>query len=165
MSMAITVVFPAPVASFRATRNRSGFAASFADRHRLVRLQGAPVLQEALRDGAHLPLRGIRQATPGVDLGAQLVDERGRIVFHRRGRQAVARIEGHRGLRARRTLGPGHGRNEIGASATFEDAVGRPPLGVEFPMAIGTRVWRVENRVFEKMHGGFLSRAAPRLDG
>lgn len=98
MSIAMTVVFPAPVASYSARRSMFGFvlqqllARNSVRRHLSEPDRGfdgldlaekrpdatkrmmAPVLKEPCRLGRDLPLSG-REVAPGVHLAADLVDD------------------------------------------------------------------------------------------
>jgi hypothetical protein len=67
----------------------------------IVELVVSPVLEEPGRFGRHLPLIGIRKIAPGLNVSANLVDDRRGIVFLLLGRKPVAGIEDEFGLSAR----------------------------------------------------------------
>ena len=114
---------------------------------RRCELMVPPMLQQPRRLGRHLPLVGIRQVPPGFDVAADLVDDRGRVVFLLLGRQAVAGPED--AVRAwPRSAAPllrlRHRRDQIGPAARLDDPIGRLPVGIQFPMPAGIRVGRIE---------------------
>jgi hypothetical protein len=112
MSIAMTVVFPAPVASLSANRLSSGFASAFALARCTWKLFHAgrlgsdfgepdgsfdsldlaeegpdalkrmvpPVLEKPRRFRGHQPVIGTGQATPLIDLLAQVIDDGDRLI-------------------------------------------------------------------------------------
>lgn len=51
------------------------------------------MVKEARGFGRDLPLLGIRQVAPGINVGANFVDDRGWVVFLLLGREAARRVE------------------------------------------------------------------------
>src|SRR5262249_16890910 len=85
----------------------------------------APMLEETGSLRRYLPL-GWAQRAPRVDMTADLVDDRGRIVLLLLGRKALAFVENKSRLRRGfALLRLGDRRNEFGAASIFDDALGR----------------------------------------
>ena len=200
ISIAITVVLPAPVASFSAIRNRSGFAPALACRSHSrkrrprapafgatscsqiavstastwqkngrtglgsVVAERAPVAQERGGDRRDLPLLGVGERPPVVDLLAQVVDDRRGVVFLRLRREAVAGVEDEARLLALAALvlRLRDRRDQLGLPPALDDPVGRQAVGVELPVRPGLDVRGVQDGLLEE--GGhcrrFLSRGA-----
>ena len=190
ISIAITVVLPAPVASFRAMRNSSGLASAFSVRSRsssarrrhfrqpdrglhrfdLAEEQPpfplgiAPVAQE-LRgyrcDRAFLLRR--RQIAPSADLEAQFVD----VVVGLR--PAVLRIEFQRSLRDVLMPRRRHRHNVFTAPASCCPGSDRDAGFIEFPVSRGFRVRAVQDRIVDCCHFRCQSQSAAfrlsRFDG
>jgi len=115
----------------------------------------APVLQEPGRLRCDLPL-ALRQAPPGGDAVADLVDDGCGVVPLLEGRQRVARIERHLALlgRALALLLRHRDRcDQIGTPPPPDDPVGGPTFVVELPVPTGKVVGRIEDRGVEETCG------------
>jgi hypothetical protein len=71
------------------------------ERPQVLELMMPPMLQEARGRRRHLPLVRVRQVAPVFDIAPDLVDDRGRVVFLLRCREAMAAVEYEFGLRGR----------------------------------------------------------------
>jgi len=107
-----------------------------------------PVLEEPRCLRRHLPLVRVRQLAPGRDISANFIDYRGRDVFLLGGRQPVSDSKSQfpLGRRSPPPLRLRHRGDQLRAPPVLNDAIGRLPLGVEFPMPGGKGVGRVEDR-------------------
>ncbi len=187
ISIAMTVVLPAPVASLSARRSSSGLACSLAplmwvqnfsaalaqlgrdlgqpdggldrldlaeERPDAVKRMVPPVLEQARRFRRDQPVVGIGQLAPAFDVGADLVDDRGRVVLLLLGRKIVAGVEHHLGLRlAAPLLRLRDRRDQVRAAADVEDPVGGLAVLVQLPVAAGIVIGRVQDRTLEELLG------------
>ena len=182
----MTVVLPAPVASFSASRISSGFASLFAaarcsrtrlpvlrlrrdlgqpdrgfdrldlaeERADAAELVMPPVLQEPRRFRRDLPLIGIGQRPPRVDVAADFVDDRSRVVLLLLRRKPLAFVEHESRLRGGfALLRLRDRRDEFGAAPALDDLLRRLPRLIELPMPPWALVGRVQNRMIKKRIG------------
>jgi len=91
---------------------------------------GAPVFQEPLGFRRDLPVSGIGQAAPAVDLGAELVDYvRGLLVLLLRGGESRASVQREALLRFAFLLARlWDGRNEFGFTVGWPELSSSQPL-------------------------------------
>ena len=98
------------------------------------------------------PLVG-RQVAPPVDLPAYAIDNILQVLLVAGFQLPRRLVERQRRLFFRDALafsGLGDGRNEIGGPAMLDDFLGRLSRYVQFPMAIGPLVRRIEDRLLEE---------------
>lgn len=86
-----------------------------------------PVLEQAGRFRSDLPVRDIRKGAPGIDMAAQIVDDRDGVVPLFLGRKAESFIENQILLRtfAFLLLRFGNGGDKFGPAARFDNLLGR----------------------------------------
>ena len=111
----------------------------------------APVLEQAGGFRFDPPEVG-GELPPLVNLLAEGVDDGGVVVLLGAGAEAVALVEGEFTLLAAALLflGLGDGGDEFRPAPGGDDALGGLAAGVEFPVAAGTGVGRIEDRLVEK---------------
>ena len=121
----------------------------------------SPMLQQPRRFRRHQPLVGIRQRTPLGRIGPDPIDDRRRVVFLLRRRQAGCRVELKIALRlsAPPHLRLRHRRDEIGFAAAADDFIRRLTLFIETPMPARIIIWAVENWILEEILGHAHSRS------
>ena len=179
----MTVVLPAPVASFKARRRSSGLASRLAfarcsksrfpplecgrdlgqpdgrfhgldlakEGTEATELVMPPMLKQSGRFGSYLPLAR-RQCSPSVNMAANLVDDRGRIVLLVFCRETLALVE-HQFLLERFLAAffrLGNGCNEIGPAAILDNLLRRLSLCVEFPMSPWAIVRGIQDWMFKE---------------
>ena len=111
-----------------------------------------PVLEKTRRLGCDLPLVGVRDPPPAVDLLADTVNDGGVVVTLFLCREALALIKQECGLLGG-SLALSRLRNrgdELRPPAGLQNSLGGLPRIVEFPMLGRVFVGGVENRTFEK---------------
>ena len=120
-----------------------------------------PVLQQARGLGRDLPLAGIRQRAPVIDVAAHLVDDRRRVVLLFGRREALALVEDHLLLGDCRLalLRLRDRRDELGPAPALDDLLRRLAVVIEFPVPLGILVGRVQDRVVEEGIGHWLGTA------
>jgi hypothetical protein len=168
MSIAMTVVLPAPVASLSASRSSPVLLHPLAELRRhlgqpdggLDRLnlaeEGAdalervvsPMLEQPCRLRRHLPLARIWQVAPVGDVLADFIDDRGRVVLLLGGRNILRTAQDHLLLVLRQAalLRLRHRRDELGAAPALDDAVGRLVVRVQLPMPARAGIGRIQDR-------------------
>ena len=138
------------------------------ERADVVKFVMTPVLQQPRRFGRDQPIVRIRQAAPIPDGGADLVDDRSRIVFLLGGREPGTGVEAQFGLLpiAALFLRFRDRRDQVGMAPSLNDAVGRLAVD-EFPMARRVGIGRVQNRPLEELvgHSPFVPLIEPILPG
>ena len=101
--------------------------------------------------GCDLPIRRIRQGTPGPQALPHFIDDWGWIVLLLLGRKALTLIEDNLPLvRTLPFLRFRDRRDELCRSPVFDDSLCRLSLIVQFPMSLRTLIGRIQNRMLEK---------------
>ncbi len=110
------------------------------------------MLQQTRRFGRDLPIGGIRQTAPLVNVMSKLVDDRRGIVLLLFGRKPLAFVENHLLLvsRAFSLSGFWNRRDELRAAAAFDDLLSRLPLAIKLPMARGVGIRGIEDGLLKK---------------
>lgn len=107
-----------------------------------------PVLPQATRLRGHLPLAGVRNPSPAVHLLAYAIDDGSVLVLLLRCGEIfpVTEHQGNRFGGILAFLWFWDGRDELGGASAFDDLLCRVPGFVQFPMATGVLVRRVQDR-------------------
>ncbi len=113
----------------------------------------APMFQEPSRFRRDEPLLRVTQVSPRLDVGPELVDDRGGVVLLLVRREVVAGVEGHRHLvrRFATLLGLRNRRDQLGPTPGLNEAVGRLPFSVKLPVPTRVAIRRIQDRPFEKL--------------
>src|SRR5690242_19981462 len=106
-----------------------------------------PMLEQPGSFRGHLPLAGVRQGTPRINLLAHLVDDGSNVVLLFLGRESLAFIQHHFLLLggAFSLLWLGDWCDEFGPPAGFENLLCGLPVLIQFPMPRGASVGRIQN--------------------
>jgi hypothetical protein len=121
------------------------------------------MLEQAGGLRGNIPVLGIGQSPPGVNVAAYLVDDGGGIVHLLFGGKPQAFVEYQTalyglGLSARifPLPGLGNGSDELRSAAAFDNMLGGLAVGIQFPMAFRVPIGRIEDWMIKKRlsHGG-----------
>src|SRR5271154_1627190 len=118
----------------------------------VIKLMMTPVLEQRRGFRRHLPLVGVRQATPCRNVAANFIDDRRRVVFLLGRREAISGAEPQFTL-ARcpaAFLWFRDWRDQFGAATVVDDPVRRLAFPVQLPVPAGMEIRRIENRPLEK---------------
>ena len=115
----------------------------------------SPVLEQPGGFRGNLPGGGVRPAAPGIDLAAQVVDDRDGIVLLTALGEGVVHKELLLHALALVLLRLGDGDHELGDAAGWDGLLGRLPLVVQFPVLGRVGVGGVEDGVGKEsiIHG------------
>ena len=111
-----------------------------------------PVLEQARRFRADMPLGGVGQGPPSIHVLTHFIDDGGRIVLLLFGGEALPFVEHHIGLlpgffpllRLRDRC------DELSTSTTVQNLLCRLPLGVQLPVPLWGLVGRVQDGMVEE---------------
>src|SRR6266700_3965083 len=109
------------------------------------------MLEEPSRLRRDLPLIGIGQGTPCVNITADFIDDRSRIVLLLLGRKPLAFVEHKSRLCSHLMLLRFRDRSdEFGTAAALDDLLRGLPSLIKLPVPDRVIVWRVQNWVVEE---------------
>ena len=116
-----------------------------------VKFVAAPVLQQTRGFRCYLPIAGVGDFAPFVDLIAKVVDEAGLSVLLLFGGEVVAFIEDDFFLRDFPLAGLRDGRYEFRFASAMYELAGGLTVGIELPVLDGVLVWRVKDGSGEEL--------------